>query len=542
MSVFSFFSKKPAIEKITRTPRPVVLIILDGFGISPIHEGNAVWQAKTPNLDLLEKHFPKTLLHSSGNEVGLPYGEFGNSEVGHLNIGAGRIIYQPLLRVSRAIEAGQLDKNKIMKDIKKHLEKTKGSLHFIGLLSAGGVHSHIEHLLSLLDWCKKNKISNIYFHIFTDGRDSPPATAEVFIRDLDKKIKQLHLNAKIASVGGRYFGMDRDKHWDRTKKAYEAIIGTSDSKALNVMEAINIAYAQNKTDEFVQPTMIVDKNNMPIGKISDGDVILFFNIRPDRIRQIAKTFVDRRFKKFKTKKFKKLFVASLTEYDPHLKIKVIFPEEEIKKPLAEVISEKKLKQFHIAETEKYAHVTYFFNGGHEKPYPGETRIIIPSPKVKTYDKKPEMSAESVTNVVLEELEKGKQDFYVINFANPDMVGHTGNIKATIKAIEFVDKCIGKITKKTIELGGAVLITSDHGNAEEMINFETGTIDTEHNIYPVPLILVIKELAKEKENPTFRETISEPTGTLADIAPTILELMKIKQPKEMTGISLLESLR
>jgi len=539
-----FFSSSPKKQKIktTKIPHPVALIILDGFGISPISEGNAVWHAKTPNLDFLQRHYPKTLLHSSGNEVGLPYGEFGNSEVGHLNIGAGRIIYQPLLRVSREIEKGGLEKNNVLDELKKHLKKNKGAFHFMGLLSAGGVHSHIEHLLSLLQWCSKEKISKIRLHLFTDGRDAPPESAEVFFHELYEKIKELRLDAEIASVSGRYFAMDRNNNWERTKKAYQAIVGELNVKAGHSREAISAAYAKNQTDEFIEPTIIVDANNKPVGKISDNDAVLFFNIRPDRARQLTKAFTDKRFSRFKTKKFKKLFFATLTEYDPTLKTEVVFPEENIEKPLAEIISEKKLKQFHIAETEKYPHVTYFINGGREKPYPKEKWMIIPSPSVSTYDKKPEMSAKKVTSITFEELEKNEYDFYIINFANPDMVGHTGNIKATIQAIEFVDECVGKIVKKIIELDGAALITSDHGNAEAMINLETGEPDTEHNIYPAPLILATRELTKRKPGSTFRETITEPSGTLADIAPTILDLLNIKQPEEMTGISLRESLK
>ena len=537
----SLFAKKVE-EKILRIPRPVVLMVLDGFGISPIPEGNAVWKARTPNLDFLERHYPKTLLHTAGNEVGLPFGEFGNSEVGHLNIGAGRIVYQPLLRVSREIERGGLEKSDVLKRAKEHLKKNKSDLHLLGLLSAGGVHSHIEHLLYLLEWCSKNINSRIYLHIFTDGRDSPPELAEVFLGDVLQKIEELKLNAEVATVSGRYYAMDRNNNWDRTHKAYQTLMGTSGAKAKTTKEAIAAAYAKNQTDEFVDPTIITDKNNNPIGKISDGDAVLFFNIRPDRTRQIAKAFVDRRFVRFKTKKLKKMFFASLTEYDPRLPIEVVFPEENIKKPMAEIIADKKLKQFHVAETEKYPHVTYFINGGREKPHNHEDWKIIPSPNVPTFDKKPEMSAGDVTVEMLKQLKNNSYDFYVLNFANPDMVGHTGNLKATIKAIEYIDGCVAEIVKKILELGGAALITSDHGNSEEMINLETGEPDTEHNIYPAPFIIVMKELLRKKPGLTFREAIFEPTGTLADIAPTILDLLHVKQPEEMTGISLLNSLK
>ncbi|MBI2448601.1 2,3-bisphosphoglycerate-independent phosphoglycerate mutase [Candidatus Microgenomates bacterium] len=541
--MFSFFGKTITNrDKIEKIPHPVALVILDGFGISPISEGNAVWHAKTPNLDYLAKYFVKTLLHSSGNEVGLPYGEFGNSEVGHLNIGAGRVVYQPLLRVSRAIEHGALEENSVTNDILHHLKKTKGNLHLLGLISAGGVHSHIEHLLYLLEWAEKAKIKKIFLHLFTDGRDSQPNVAENFIFDIEKKIKELKIDAQIASIGGRYFGMDRDKIWERTELAYKSIIGTSNNKTQNIREVIASAYAKGKTDEFIEPTTVIDKNKKPITGITDGDALLCFNFRPDRMRQIVATFADRRFRGFKVKKIKKLFIASMTEYDPTLGLPVIFPENNIKNPLAEVLAKHGLKQLHIAETQKYPHVTYFFNGGQEKPYPNESRIIIPSLKVGNFDEAPHMSAESIAKKVLGSLEKNEQDFYVINFANPDMVGHTGDFSATCRGIEKVDDLLGKIAKKIIDLGGSVIITSDHGNSEEMINFETGEVDTEHNIYPVPLILAHRDLKKTKASPTFRELIMEPTGTLSDVAPTILDLLNIKKPAEMTGISLLNTMR
>ena len=542
MFIFPFSSRKKEINKAKETPYPLVLMILDGFGISPIKEGNAVYKARTKSLDALQRHFPKALLHTSGNEAGLPFGEFGNSEVGHLNIGSGRINYQPFLRVTRALERGDLQKNEVTRDLLKHIRKTKGALHFMGLLSSGGVHSHVDHIPFLLSWCKENNVKKIFFHIFTDGRDTPPVAAENYILDLEKRIKELDLNAKIASVSGRYFGMDRNKNWDRTKKAYEAIIGKSKDQAQNAKQAINIAYAQNKTDEFVDPTVIVDEKGKAVGPLSDGDAIMFFNYRPDRARQLVKALENKRFGGFKAKKFSKLYISTFTDYDPTLKVRVLFPEEDIKNPLSEVISKKKIKQFHIAETEKYAHVTYFLNGGCEKPNKDEIWEIIPSPKVSTYNKKPEMSAGKVAKRVLEELDKKEYKYYVINFANPDMVGHTGDFKAAVSAIEFMDSCVGEISKKVMDMGGAVLITSDHGNSEAMVNLDTGEVDTEHNIYPAPFIFAKKDLASRKEALTFKELISEPVGTLADIAPTVLDIMQIEKPEEMTGISLLDSLK
>ncbi len=543
MGIFPFLKKNQFNrDLIHRVPRPVALIVMDGYGISPIVEGNAVTHAHTPNLDFLETHYVKTLLHSSGNEVGLPYGEFGNSEVGHLNLGAGRIVYQPLLRVSRAIEKGGFNKNPATDEMLHHLKKTGGSLQMMCLVSAGGVHAHIEHLLLALDWAKEKNVKKISLHLITDGRDSQPASAESFLKDIEEKMKALGGDIVIASVSGRYFAMDRDKAWERTAKAYKAMLGTSTAKKESAREIIASAYAKSQTDEFIEPVTIVDKKGKPVGQISDGDALMCLNFRPDRMRQIVSAFVNNRFQGFKVKNLKKFFICSMTEYDPTLKLPVIFPEENIKNPLAAILSKHKLKQFHIAETQKYPHVTYFFNGGQERPFPGESRTIVPSLKVSNFDKAPQMSAPEICEAVLKELEKKEQDFYVMNFANPDMVAHTGDFKATLKGISIMDACIGKIVKKILELDGAVFITSDHGNAEEMINFEAGGVDTEHNIYPVPLILVIRELARKKPTPTFRDLLFEPPGTLADVAPTILDILNIKRPEEMTGISLLNTMK
>jgi len=542
--MLSLFPQKPKTirEKITKKPHPVVLIILDGYGISPIKEGNAVWNADTPNLEMYQKKYPKALLHTAGNEVGLPYGEFGNSEVGHLNIGSGRVVYQPLLRVSNEIDAGNLYNNPAMDGIKKHLKKTGGDLHLMGLLSPGGVHSHIDHLNNILEWCKNNKIKKIFLHLFTDGRDAPQESAEKYVEDLERTIKELGIDAKVASLSGRYFAMDRDRHWDRLKKAYQAWIGTSRNKNDDPVDAVRENYKEKKTDEFMDPVTIIDKNREPVGAIRDEDALLMFNIRPDRTRQTLMAFVNKTFGSFKTKKFKDLYIATLTEYDPKLKAEVVFPEKDIINSLGEVLSKKGLKQFHIAETEKYAHVTYFFNGGREKPFTGETRVIVPSPEVSTYDEKPEMSCTKISERVLLELAKGKEDFYVINFANPDMVGHSGNYKAILLALEAVDQCTDKVVEKVLSLNGAVIITADHGNAEETVNSQTGEKDTEHNIYPAPFILIANGLENKKETLSFKEAITQPIGALCDVAPTILDLMNIKQPEEMTGISLLNSLK
>ncbi|MFA7309162.1 MAG: 2,3-bisphosphoglycerate-independent phosphoglycerate mutase [Patescibacteria group bacterium] len=527
-------------EKIPKRLNPVVLMILDGFGVSPITDGNAVRAALSPNLDYLQKNYPKVLLHASGNEVGLPYGEAGNSEVGHINIGSGRIVYQPLLRVSRGIAGDGLIRNEAMGKVEKHIKQHHGALHLIGLVSAGGVHSHIEHLFEILAWCKKRNIEKIFIHVVCDGRDSLPAVAQTFITDLEAKIAELNCNAKIASIAGRLYTMDRDKIWERTKLAYMAILGKG-KKTQVIKTPILAAYAKNQSDEFVEPYTIVDKKDVPVGAVQNNDAILFFNIRPDRSRQIVSAFASPKFAPFKRVKISNLHIATLTEYDSKLPVSVVLPEENITNPLAQVISDHKLTQLHIAETQKYAHVTYFFNGGNERPYMGEKRILIPSLKVKHFNEKPAMSAEEITKQVLISLSEKKYDFIVLNFANPDMVGHTGDFEATKKAIEIIDTCVGSITAKTLELGGAVCITSDHGNSEEMFNFESNGPDTEHNIYPVPFMVISQALKKSKPGLSYKDMIAEPAGTLSDVAPTILDLMHIKKPKEMTGTSLIDSL-
>lgn len=542
--MFNLFKKKDISikEKVEKVPRPVVLIILDGFGISPIHENNAVFAANTPNLDMYQRKYPKALLYTAGNEVGLPYGEFGNSEVGHLNIGSGRIVYQPLLRVSNEIEAGHLENNSAMDGISSHLKKTKGNLHLLGLLSAGGVHSHIEQLYSLLEWTKNEKIKSVFIHVFTDGRDAPPESAQEYIDGLNAKITELGINAKIASISGRFYAMDRTKKWGRTKKSYDAIIGTSKNKVNRIEDILSETYKKKKTDEFLEPHIITDEKGNSTGKVENGDAIFFFNIRPDRSRQIVTAFTSHTFNSFKAKKFANLYVATLTEYDPKINANVIFPEKEIENPIGQVFAKKGFKQFRIAEAVKYPHVTYFFNGGQEKPFKGEVRKLIPSIPESSYEKKPEMNARGVTDEVLKKLKSNKFDFYLINFANSDMIGHTGNLKSAIKAVEFLDKCVAEIVNYTLGIDGAVLISADHGNSEEMLNSQTGDKDTEHNIYPAPFMLIAKDLEKEKESKDFKEMISEPIGALADIAPTILDLMNIEQPTEMTGISLLNSMK
>lgn len=538
--LFSFFKHKQKTTKPNKPILPLALIVMDGYGISPLTEGNAVRQANTPNLDYLQSYFPKALVHASGNEVGLPYGEAGNSEVGHLNIGAGRIVYQPLLRVSRSLQNNGLDENLIAKKILRHIQKTGGALHLAGLLSAGGVHSHIEHLVEILSWAKRNNIPKIYLHIITDGRDSLPAVAQTFIQDIEDTIRKLELDAQIVSVCGRLYSMDRDTIWKRTQAAYDAMIGKG-KRASSAREVILSAYARSLNDEFIEPHTIVDTKDNPLTSINNGDALFFFNIRPDRSRQLARMFSKKPPAHSSTKNLKNVFVATLTEYDDLPGIAVVLPEPDITYPLGEIIATHKMKQLRIAETQKYAHVTYFFNGGIEKPFAQEKRVLIPSLKIANFSKNPEMSTREITTRVIEELNNDMFDFAVINFANADMVGHTGDFAATKKAIEVMDDCIGQVVKAVLAKNGCVVITSDHGNAEEMLSFETGSADTEHNIYPVPCMIIAPQFKKAKPDKNFKEITMQPRGTLSDIAPTILDILKIKKPAEMTGVSLLDSI-
>jgi 2,3-bisphosphoglycerate-independent phosphoglycerate mutase len=497
---------------------PVVLIILDGWGIAPPWGGNALYFAKTPCYDQLIKKFPYTTLQASGEAVGLPGHERGNSEAGHLNIGAGKIVHQDVNHISKLITEGTFFKNEVLLNAINHVKKYHSKLHLLGLLSDGGIHSHINHLFALLDLCVQQGVDRLFIHVFTDGRDTEPQGALSYILKLERKLKEIKIG-QIASVSGRYYAMDRDKRWDRTEKAYLAIasaLGPSESQAPS---AISRAYQKGLTDEFITPTVI--KNP----KVEDNDAIIFFNVRGDRARQLTLAFTDPKFKEFKTTKYKNLFFVTFTWYGEYIpNTQFAFSPEEVKQPLAKVLSDNKLNQFHIAETEKYAHVTYFFNGGREEPFWGEDRKMIPSPKVATYNLKPEMSAKEVADEVYKAISFKKYDFIVVNFANPDMVGHTGDLKAAIKAAETVDQQLKKLIDKIIEDKIIAMITADHGNIEQMVNPKTGEIDTEHTSNPVPFILV---------TPDSKPYQLRSDGKLANVAPTILEFLQIEKPKEMT---------
>lgn len=451
-------------------------------------------------------------------------GQMGNSEVGHTNIGAGRIVYQELTRITKSIEDGDFFSNPELVGAIENCKKNHSKLHIMGLLSDGGVHSHIRHLYALLELAKRKDFEDVYVHCFLDGRDTPPASAEGYIVDLEKKMEEKGVG-KIASITGRFYAMDRDKRWQRVEKAYNALVKGIGEKETSATIAIEKSYQKEVFDEFVEPTVICN-NNEPIATISKNDSVIFFNFRPDRAREITRTLVDKDFEEFEREYFP-LYYVCFTNYDETIKnVHIAFKKEEIKNTFGEIISKKGMTQLRIAETEKYAHVTFFFNGGEEKQYPGEDRILIPSPKVETYDMKPEMSAVEVTDKVVDAINSKKYDTIILNYANPDMVGHTGSLEAAIKALETIDKCVGRVVEAVEKNEGVLLITADHGNSEQMIDYATGEPHTAHTTNPVPLILVGKD-AKLKE------------GRLADLTPTMLDIMGIEKPEEMTGISLLE---
>ena len=503
-----------------------MLMILDGFGDNKNKDGNAIKLANTPNIDKLMKKYPNTDIFTSGLHVGLPEGQMGNSEVGHTNIGAGRIVYQELTRITKSIEDGDFFSNPEFIAAIENCKKYNSKLHILGLVSDGGVHSHNRHLYGLLEMAKRRDFENVYVHCFLDGRDTPPASAENYIQELEEKMKEKGVG-KIASLSGRFYAMDRDKRWNREQKAYDAMVFGKGETAGTAINAIESSYQKEVFDEFVEPTVIMN-GDKPVATIEDGDSVIFFNFRPDRARQITRALVDPEFNEFETKKMNLYFVC-FTSYDETMpNVHIAFKKEPVKNTLGEVISKNGGKQLRIAETEKYAHVTFFFNGGEVKQYEGEDRILVPSPKVETYDMKPEMSAYEVTEKVLEAINSKKYNCIILNYAHPDMVGHTGNLPAAIKAIETIDECVGKVVGAINAQKANLLITADHGNAEQMIDYKTGEPHTAHTTNLVPLILI-----SEKENVKLKE------GKLADLAPTILELMGIEKPEEMTGESLIE---
>jgi 2,3-bisphosphoglycerate-independent phosphoglycerate mutase len=509
-------------------PKPLMLIILDGWGIDSHNKGNAVQTALTPNLDRLLDLYPSCRLECSGEAVGLPKGIMGNSEVGHLNIGAGRVVYQDLLRIDNAIADGSFHRNTVLQAAISKVLKLGSTLHLIGLVSDGGVHSQLTHLMALIDMARQSGLNNVAIHAILDGRDTPPDSGVRYLTQLQQYIAERG-TGKIATVCGRFYAMDRDNRWSRIEKAYRLYVHGEGHKSHDPVEAVNSSYLKNKTDEFLEPTIIIDPDGVPVNLVSDDDGVIFFNFRADRAREITRAFTMDGFDEFQRDIIPKLCdYVCMTFYDEKFTLPVAFPPIHLKEILGEIISREGLRQLRIAETEKYAHVTYFFNGGKEKPFPQEERCLIPSPReIDTYDLKPEMSAELVTNEVLERLESDQYDVIIMNFANMDMVGHTGILPAAIKACETVDQCIGRIIKQIKSMGGIALITADHGNSEKMLD-DKGHVHTAHTLNPVPFVLV----DDSRRNVVLRN------GILADITPTILELMAIEKPKVMTGASLI----
>lgn len=516
--------------------QPTVLIVIDGFGVAPDGEGNAITRANTPNYDRFVKTYPAMTLRASGEEVGLSWGEMGNSEVGHLSIGAGRVYYQMFPRINRAISAGDFFEEETFVRAAEHVKEHGSRLHLVGMISKGGIHSMDDHCHALLQFAKQQGIKEVFVHAITDGRDTVYNAAPDFIGELQEKIQEIGVG-KIASMSGRYFAMDRDNRWDRTEKAFNAMVNGQGEHVEDPIEALKVSYQKEVYDEQFQPVVIV-QDGQPVGSIQEHDAVIMFNFRPDRMRQLTKAFSLPSFDYFERTIPDDVFVVTMAEYEKGLPVEVAFSPKKIEQCLAEVISEAGLTQLHIAETEKYAHVTFFLNGTKEEPFPNEDRVIIPSPSVATYNEAPEMSARAITDRVIKEMQENKYDFIVLNFANPDMVGHTGDFEATMKGVEVVDECMGKIAEATLAREGTLFITADHGNAEELKNLRTGEINKEHATNPVPFLIISKQLEGQPsiagEPPEGDLSLMPPIGMLADVAPTVLAVMGVGQPPEMQG--------
>lgn len=506
------------------------LVIMDGFGLNDIKEGNAVYEASTPNIDRLMKEYPSGQINASGLDVGLPDGQMGNSEVGHLNLGAGRIVYQDYTRVSKAIEDGDFFSNPALLSAVNNAKEKGTKLHLLGLVSDGGVHSHLEHLYALVELAKQNDLDRVYIHCFMDGRDVPPTSGKGYILALEEKLRQLGLG-KIATVMGRYYAMDRDNRWERVQLAYDAMVMGRGVPVDSAPEAMERSYGQDVTDEFVKPSVVME-DGKPVATIDRDDSIIFFNFRPDRAREITRSLIDVEFDSFPREKgYFPLKYITMTQYDATFEnVQIAYAPEDLSNTFGEYISRHGKTQLRIAETEKYAHVTFFFNGGVEVPNEGEERVLIPSPKVPTYDLKPSMSAFEVTDEVEKRIASGEYDCIILNYANCDMVGHTGVTEAAVEAVETVDTCVGRVVEAIRKVGGSVILTADHGNAEKMVDHESGGPHTAHTNNPVPLIFI----DDNRRDVTIREG-----GRLADIAPTLLELMGLPKPPDMTGESLLK---
>ncbi|MBI5079529.1 2,3-bisphosphoglycerate-independent phosphoglycerate mutase [Candidatus Wolfebacteria bacterium] len=511
--------------------RTVVLIILDGWGIGRNDQSNPIFTADLKNINQIKANFPSAGLQASGIAVGLPWGEEGNSEVGHLNIGGGKIIYQNYPKISLSIRDKSFFKNKVLREVFERAKKKGSAINLIGLLTDGNVHASLEHLLALIEFAEKEQVRKINLHLITDGRDSPPNSAI----ELLKKIP-LSQNVVLSTIGGRYYAMDRDKHWDRTQKYYQTLIGEG-AVADNCEIPIKNAYQKNLNDEYVFPASLGPEKR----SVQDGDSVIFFNFREDRMRQIVEPFINKNFDKFPVKNFTDIYVAAMTDYDDNFKIPVAFPKEQIENPLSKILADNDKIQLKISETEKYAHITYFFNGEIEPPFNNEYRVLIPSKGDIHYNEHPAMMAPEITNRLIEAIEEQSYDFILVNYANSDVIAHTGNYQATLEAVKIIDGEIEKVMKAVLERDGALIITSDHGNAERLFDPKTGEPETRHDPNPVPIYLIAKEFMRQNDEEKIRDAEKIPIGVLADVAPTILELMKIPKPKEMTGQSLLKFL-
>lgn len=524
-----------------KTYKKLLLIVLDGFGIASASQANPITLAEPMTFDNLIENYPATTLQASGPSVGLPWGEMGNSEVGHLNLGAGRIVGQDLSRITLAIEDRSFFKNPIFLEAIEHVKKTDSALHLVGLISPGGVHSYDEHLYALLGLASERGLKKVYIHMFLDGRDTPPQIALESLDKLSKRMKNFNVG-KIVTVTGRFYAMDRAEHWNLTEATYRAMVFGDGRQAVSAKQAIEDSYEQNIFDEMVLPTVIMQEDGKPV-TINDNDAVIHFNFRPDRALQIIRALTEPNFNKFAVpaKQFKNLLVVTMTEFAKDLPVKIVFPPQEVTNGMAEVISKKGLRQFHIAESEKYAHISVFFNGGVINPYPGEDRQIISSPasNYQNYADVPEMSAYKITEALLSKL-KEEYTFYLVNFANPDMVGHTGNMSASIEAIKVIDECIKKITEACLEQDICLVISADHGNIEELLDIRSGGINKEHSTNPVPFMLISKQFKRKHPKETGLASLAGvvPVGVLSDVAPTMLELLGIEHPAEMTGLSLL----
>lgn len=527
------------MEKTTR-PKPVVLMVLDGWGVAPENSGNAVTTAKTPVIDRLILNYPAMTVAAASSEVGLNWGEMGNSEVGHLNIGAGRVYYQTMPRINRDIADGTFAQNPAFLDAMRYVREHNSRLHLIGLLSPGGVHSHEDHLVALLELAAKEKMTNVFVHAITDGRDTLFNTGGDFMKKAIEAMKRLRVG-RVATVSGRYYAMDRDNRWDRVEKAYRAIAEGVGPRADDPLLAIKTSYENKVFDEELLPTVIVE-NGRPLAVVGPNDAIIFWNFREDRTRELTKAFVQPDFDKFERVYQPEIFFTTMTEYEKGLPTYVAYAPDLVTECLAKVVSDAGLRQLHLAETEKYAHVTFFMNGQREEVFPGEERILVPSPRVASYDQKPEMSEAEVTAKAVSAIQDNLYDLIIMNYAAPDMVGHTGDMEATVRACEFTDACVGKVVEAALARDGVVLITADHGNAEELSNLQTGGKDKEHSTNPVPLIIVGKQF--EGMNMGLPEgvgsdlSVVQPVGVLGDVAPTVLKILGLPQPDEMTGRALI----